>query len=217
MQNTKRNLTALATIAGLALGSSAQAASIVWTQGTITGDSIVDTTGTLMEAANFGDNTVTSPTINAVTFTGVDFGSSPTLSNLSGLGYDGGNNGTWSSTGETIDQLANTLARESGVGSQSATLTGLTDGAEYLVQFFIDHSTDTTMDINDGLGNTVTLNTLGEYATGTFTADGATQALNFSIGVGSQKLSGYQLRAVPEPSAAALIGLSALGLLRRRR
>ena len=58
---------------------------------------------------------------------------------------------------------------------------------------------------------------LGQFVIGTFTADAATQ--DFSFSSNARQLNAIQLRAVavPEPSSIALVGLSGLGLLIRRR
>ena len=63
---------------------------------------------------------------------------------------------------------------------------------------------------------------LGQFATGTFTADATTELVTFT---GEGTINGAQLRDItpatpaPEPAGLALfgVGLGALGLIRRRR
>ena len=52
----------------LALAASSDAAQVTWSSGVVTGDAIVSTRGTLVEACNFGDESTTSPVINGVPF-----------------------------------------------------------------------------------------------------------------------------------------------------
>lgn len=72
------------------------------------------------------------------------------------------------------------------------------------------------MTFGDGLGNTVDLN--GQFAIGTFTASGTTQDLTaLANGFGQAHINAFQVRAVPEPSSAALLGLAGFALILRRR
>jgi hypothetical protein len=60
----------------------------------------------------------------------------------------------------------------------------------------------------------------GHFVTGTFTANATTQDFLFTDTSPTQSttlLNAFQLRAIPEPSAALLGGLGMLALLRRRR
>lgn len=119
-----------------------------------------------------------------------------------------------------------------GSGSATVSLLGLTSGYTYEVQFWVNDARnrsdmetvprETTI---DGTSIVVDYNTtgantdagLGQYITGSFTADAATQ--NFSFTSGARQLNAIQLRltAVPEPSSTALLGLGGLAMILRRR
>ena len=71
-------------------------------------------------------------------------------------------------------------------------------------------------------GNTVDVGgsagLLGQYAIGTFTADGSNQTLSMdSQGFGNSFLTAYQIRTVPEPGTALLMGLGLMVLAVRSR
>jgi hypothetical protein len=71
-------------------------------------------------------------------------------------------------------------------------------------------------------GNTVDVGgsagLLGQYAIGTFTADGSNQTLSMdSQGFGNSFLTAYQIRTVPEPGSLTLLFGGLLGLLAYRR
>ncbi|MGB1127427.1 MAG: PEP-CTERM sorting domain-containing protein [Opitutales bacterium] len=115
-----------------------------------------------------------------------------------------------------------------GVG-QTLLLSGLTEGDIYQVQLFASDNRTTsgarTQHYGDGLGNysdTFAQNT-SSYVIGSFTADSSGTQTILIEGVsdpGKQVLSGYSLRAIPEPGTYALLGgLLALGhvMVRRRR
>lgn len=224
---------AIGTIAICLTTASLQAADITWVEtvvdttdgdtdpGAGLGDAAVSTNGVLIEAANFG--VLDDVTVNGVLFNGVDFDSSnPT--NLS-IAYDGGDNipsfgngGT--TTGGSIDTLTASFARDAGVSSHSAQLTGLTIGQEYEVQFiasFANLNRTTTFD-DGNVGSIVqSTNDPHSFSTGTFVADATTQAVNMTISAGSQFLSGYQLRAIPEPSTLLLAGIAGIAAISQRR
>ena len=125
-----------------------------------------------------------------------------------------------------------------GSGTSTITLNGLTEGQGYEVQFWVNDARnradmdtvprELTILESDGVTlsdvvvdyNTVGASTnagLGQFVIGTFTADEATQDFIFTSD--ARQLNALQLRtvAVPELSSIALVGLSGLGLLIRRR
>jgi hypothetical protein len=66
------------------------------------------------------------------------------------------------------------------------------------------------MTFGDGLGNTVDLNatggSLGQFVVGTFQADATGQILSMATnGFGNSHITGYQIRAIPEPSSGMLV------------
>jgi hypothetical protein len=173
----------------------ALAASVSWTSGVVTGDTVVSNDGSLIEACNFGNAFASSPVVNGVPFKTVDFTASESPSYLVGLTYNTGENGKLPGSG--VNELADTIAYRSGANPQTALLTGLTIGLDYEVQFFYYHNTvNRSVTILDDGGNDVTLSETGEplYATGVFTADATTQSLTFDASTGSQFLNAYQLR-----------------------
>lgn len=245
---TKKLLRSVCAAAAL-LAASAQAAPVVFgTPTTISADTDVATTGTLERALNFGQSNapaVASTTINGVTFdpfavasgngtTTVSLGNTSLTS--TGGGFLRGSNGFGAGTGisaaygSLLDQAFFTSSNNSNV---TLTLSGLTIGNSYLVQFFVQDSRSfgagATVTVNSG-GNSATLdynNTeaaggRGQFVTGTFTADAATQAFTF-VPTSNAIINGFQLRTtavIPEPSSLALIGVAgaaALAVKRLRR
>ena len=111
-------------------------------------------------------------------------------------------------------------------GSSTLTLSGLTEGQQYAVQYWVQDirggaetrtltlDSQTTLDYN----TSNTANTgFGQWAVGTFTADNTgSQAINIAS-TSYSEMNLFQLRAIPEPGAALLGGLGMLCLLRRRR
>ena len=114
------------------------------------------------------------------------------------------------------------------------TLGGLTNGTPYQVQVWANDSTG-SLSGNAALnpktiftaGNTVTLDDnnlnaaggLGQWVTGTFTADATSQNITITPDAGHLPvLNAFQLRVVPEPATLGLL-LSGLGsaLAARRR
>jgi hypothetical protein len=133
--------------------------------------------------------------------------------------------------GATDYTLAN--GKFAGAASASITLSGLTPGDVYLVQFWVTDprsfgigraetisagASDTnvpTLHYNQGVTGTE-----GQWVTGTFVADAShVQALNVSASADAQ-VNLFQLRdvtGVPEPTGLGLLALSGAALLSRRR
>jgi len=183
---------------GLVLPCGLHAAAIEWNAGVATGDAVVSDRGILLEAANFGDAGTTSPVVNGVSFTAIDFTAGQSPVRLVGLTYNTGEHGKLPGPG--INELFDTIAYRSGVDPQTAVLTGLEVGREYEVQFFYYHDhVNRSVEIGDSEGQAIRLSETGDplYASGTFTADGPEQILTFDASTGSQFLNAFQLRATP--------------------
>jgi len=232
------------------IDSLAVAATIIWgTPQTISGDTDVATTGALVYAYNIGGSGVGPTTISGVSFasfaissftTSVTVGD-VTLSESPGLliGYDNLGSSGAPYSGLTSDYRS--LLNGGGSATQpvtiTATLGGLTQGQEYLLQWWssnaeleIGFSGETLEFTTASAVNSVTLDAnisnqaggLGQYVIGTFTADGPTQQFTLespNTGFTAPLISGLQVRAVPEPATyvMALAGLACGGYAMRRR
>jgi MYXO-CTERM domain-containing protein len=106
----------------------------------------------------------------------------------------------------------------------SITVSGLSAGQPYQVQVWSNASPSQGRDsrISDGtnsvdlIGNTGS--GLGQYVIGSFIADGTTQTISVSaLGSLGGIVNAIQVRQVPTPGAAALLGLGGLMAGRRRR
>lgn len=209
----KKNATITA-ISLLAAGVS-QAATIAWTTSDIVDVSDIVTTGTLVEAINArgSGSTATDVTVAGVTFTG-----------STTLGNNNHNGDTFSF--DTGDADYNSLlgSIDFGPNSQSSTtytFSGLTEGQNYVVQFWYadgDGSANTRTMTLTGTGDNVLQG--NDYAVGTFTADvTGTQDLTWNASANGIRVNALQLRAVavPEPSSSALLGLGLLAVTLRRK
>ena len=239
-------LLAAISIAALALApaASTQAATITWGAAqNITGDSDVSLADSLVRAFNVGDTNVPSTTVNGVTFDPFPIPSqapSVTVGNFTlataatngergvGTGFAfGGAFGNLSASYQSL--LGSAGAPVNGGFAMTLTISGLTVGQSYLFQWWTNYSgmaspTDTT---TATAGNAITLdqNTsngsggLGQFAIGTFTADGSgSQSITFTAPSNTvPRLNGFQLRQVPEPSTWAMLSVGAGLLLAFRR
>lgn len=215
--------------------ASARASAITWGPATTaSADSDVVTNGLLVAAYNVGVTTGFSPlTINTVTFTAVGLTSGMPSGSPEFWNPDGAAFGTASGLSSAYQDMLRSGAEAH--PSATLTLTGLTIGHPYLVQLWVDDSrgggvATRTETLTSTGGNTVQLafnfpqvsGGAGQFAVGTFFADGANQVINISgsaTGVSAiSQINAYQLRdLVPEPSTIALLSLGGLLLFRRRR
>jgi len=231
-------------LVGLALPT-AHAAPIAWeTPQTIAGDSDVATTGSLVYAYNVGSSTavLSTVTVNGVAFqpfpitnfpatNSFTFGS-VTISESPGLlfGYDlGSSSGPYSALSAVYRSV---LDGGGGAGvpeTVTVSLGGLSSGQQYLFQWWASNAANdvnvttvtgsatnaVTLDSND----TNTAGGLGQFVTGTFTADSPTQDITFTGAGNSPLINAFQIRAVPEPSTCimALAGLACGGFSMWRR
>jgi hypothetical protein len=234
----------------------AKAAVINWGSAQdITGSSDVITTGTLFASANFfstgteagsGNITVngvqfvgfqsariqspgsgpTSLTVGNITLTGT----SPQANNVNLQGFAGA--GGPASYNGLLNQLA-FLYNTNTTGTMGVDIGGLTNGAQYLIQFWVNDSRADPFATRTSLvgGTSLAVNTtgtaggFGQYITGTFTADSTTQSFQSIGGVGSTAYANaMQVRmvAVPEQSTWVMAGagialVATCGEVRRRR
>ncbi len=236
------SLMALASALALTAVQSSQAAVVTWSTPTqIAADTDVSTVGTLFSAVNI--NSGSDTTVNGVTFLGV--ASPPTSGSTS---YDSGRitlesaaavfnyNALGSTTGSaTYDALF--TAGHGGGGAGVLTFNSLSVGQEYQVQYWANdsrpfpvlHGRTVTLQDPDG-GSLVTLlqndsaataTNLGQYAIGSFVADGASQTIDLG-GPTGYNAAAVQLRSItsgPEPSSLALLalGLGVVGIRSRKR
>ena len=217
----------------------------------ISGDTDVLNTGALVGAFNVGDGGVGATTVNGVAFSpfAVNSGggavSNVTVGNfnlstadvfLSDNTLYGSGSNPFASLSSSYQTLLRSATEVSNLVIDPATfnltLSGLTMGTQYKFQWFASASGPGTALHASSAGSSITLsdNTtnleggLGQYAIGTFTADAASQVINFSSAGGANPtalINGFQLRdfgPVPEPTGVATAMLCmGVAALRRKR
>ncbi|WAC19697.1 hypothetical protein OVA24_20985 [Luteolibacter sp. SL250] len=246
-------------VASFALASVASGA-ITWnTPQDIANDvTQISTTGSLVYAYSFSNVNTGSTTINTVAFSNTNTTSvagaysvaflSPSTTitvgtdvSLASGAYNGLDGSYKSLIGREIRTGGGTTGGPSsgGVGAADdayyngyrVTLNGLTDGAAYQVQIWLNDSRNTNTAYL-GFGHLdgsvlVDYNTsdaaggIGQYVVGEFVATGTSQTFDFTTAAAEVNnvalLNAFQVRQVPEPSAAifGLLGLSCLAFRRR--
>jgi hypothetical protein len=231
---------------GCVLGLSAaqaRAATILWGLPTnIAGDTDVLNLGSTFAAANFGGAGVPSTTVNSVTFSGFAVTGTPmsvtqgnitlsTLTSLSGSATIGSSasppfSALTTSYKTLLGPAVSTTVSEGTVSnSLQVTVSNLTVGQPYELELFSNLSSianTSAVDISGGpalrSNATDTVGGTGQYALGTFIADGSTQSFTVSGdpagdygGIGSLvELNAMQVRSVPEPDSVSLLAVSAL-------
>jgi hypothetical protein len=203
----------LAAAAAVAFVGSASAATISWGSAfSITSASDIDNSGSAFLADSMGGGT---PTVNGVVFQDV----------LDTGPFFDPNIWTTSTGDAGLDAILQSHDNFEGPnGPYELTLTGLSIGTLYQVQYIATHDIRTccstrTSTLGDGNGNltgpSFTRST-GGSAIGTFTADGTTQLIEV-YGDIDPAIAGIIVRVIPEPGSLALLGLGGLAMLRRRR
>lgn len=239
MKNLFRSAAFASLLIASALGGmamqSANAAVITWGAATtISGTSDVNTAGTLYAASSFGS---TSVTVNGVTFAAwspAPSGNNPQTNGVFTLNNGATGYGQFNAFGsasapfsglptEYKDLLSDAIVSFAG-GSPLVTISGLTSGQTYSIQFWGNESRggqSTRTQTVDGI--TLDLNTsnaeggVGQWISGTFTADAATQS--FTVAANDTYYNAIQVRVVPEPSSIAGLGVLGAGVaafVRRR-
>ena len=203
----------------------ASAANVIWnTVQAVTAATDVNTTGTLEYARGFGSvsTTVSGVTFNNTTSYSDTFEFSFT-GFMNGITFIGSNNPEGQAYATLLDSGRYVQA---GTLTAGITLSDLTVGQDYLVQFWVadfrNFTADRTMTITGGSGTSGQLTYLSasasdaSYVIGNFTADSTAQLFTLNANQDAQ-ISAVQIRAVPEPTSALLSALGAVALLRRRR
>jgi len=207
---SKKLLLAFTSLTALALTGNAQPppnATITWGGATtISGDSDVDTTGSLLYAYHFGyayPGPLPDTTINGVTFQGIQmtfanplsFGAGNTMTETT-PGYSLGEVGLGGSVPAPFNNLSGSykaMLSEAAFSNNASTvqlkLSGLTVGNQYEIQWWTNVSGDgwACPLTQATAGNSVTLNAnaagvgggLGQFVTGSFTATSASETVNF--------------------------------------
>lgn len=208
----------------------------------LVGDSDVSTAGTLTYAYVFGGSSVTSQTVNGVTFSpfaipGQEFGSL-TVGNatLSATEFN------WNVTSSDQAPYANLSSDYQGLlgenafshgGALTLTLGGLTAGQTYEVQIWINNSFNSAVNysatVSDGtqVSSAISGNTsgqiggLGQYVIGVVTLGGEQTDLQLTLSPVSADagVNAVQIRAVPEPGVIIYVlgGLTVVGWMALQR
>ena len=188
-------------------------------------DGLVSTNGTSVSAFNFGADAdiASDPTVvNTVSFATYNPGDG-SVSGFVHNGADGsGANGAGDNTTLTLSGVFHTAGTNGHLQ-----YSGLTIGQQYEVQMVFSDTrgilTPDLMQIWDtatpgGAADFTTADiATAQIVTGTFTANASTQDFYLTQSTGVGDFDGYigaiQLRAVPEPSSTALLGLGGLALI----
>ena len=231
-------VTSFATLVATPL--TATSAPIVWgSPQTVSGDSDVDTTGSLAYAFTFGGTSAPpSTTVNGVTFSPFTIPNGIVTSttvgnvtltefpgNLFGLNTFGSASLPFSGLSSNYQTLLGSGAYADVPNTITVSLNGLTSGQDYLLQWWTNNSSNATPVFGGSFTNTtatavnaVTLDAnttnlvggLGQFAIGTFTASGTTQTFALTEPSGLNPLiNALQVRAVPEPTSSALAAVAA--------
>jgi hypothetical protein len=221
-----------ASLFAVRVGDTSSAALISWGAAqTISGDSDVSTTGSLVYAYNIGNSAVQATTVNGVTFAPFVFPDrsafvtssgtgSATFTEFGGALWGIATLGTGSTPYSNLSSDYRTLLDFGGGATPYDTITaalgGLTIGQQYQLQWWTSNAADirspgsyALVSTQASATNQVTLDNnvtdavggLGQFVIGTFTADSTTQNVSFEGVGGDPLINAFQVRAVPEPSS----------------
>lgn len=220
-------------IATLAL-SAANAASILFGSATnISGDLDVSTSGTFVMAHHFTQ----AVTVNSVPFAAfpiTNFTPTATVgaqsitsadNNLFSANWFGSTSAPFSNLSTDYKALLTSLVTNAYAMPITLTLGGLSIGQLYQVQLWSSQSTSGSGTVSLLAGNSVNLNInvggqnggLGQFVTGTFTADATTQNIGILMDTAAPSINAFQVRAIPELSSSLALLASSILLIRRRR
>jgi hypothetical protein len=229
----------------LAMAGRSQAQDIAWDSAVyMNGDTDISTPGAYFDAVYFGGSRSPSYTDQGVTFNSLTtFGTDPsgdiTLSSGGSTGNGGAVNGAYpayptsSSASATYSDIVSGLAYayymndQTDIPAETVTLSNLTNGDAYQVQVWCYDGYDTPAKVDSELtganSTSFTKPYIGQFAIGTFTANGQTETFNVvGPAAGFAIMNAVSVQAiVPEPATcgimAAGFGMLLAGKCFRRR
>lgn len=227
----------------LALSVTSRAAVVSYTSQLFTNATDVSTNGTLVKAVNLGKGggtgTNNGPATTVVVINGVTFSSdsgtgTSDFADSAGDYYYDNYTGTGVITGVPdvdANAMLDSIEFGPGIGNSLATLTNLTIGQAYELQIIdlratpaaggsMSYGYAATVGGTEVYDLTGLVRSAPRITTGTFIADAVSQEIHVATTYANGnnlEVAAFQLRAVPEPSSAALLGLGGLALLLRRR
>jgi len=214
---------------------------ITWNVSTISADTDVITTGTLVSAVRIGTNGYPGPTgnvtVNGVTFVPGLYSSNPISEGAFDLSYLGSNSLYGNAVtlyGSPLGDLLSQGVNEQGGSVGQLTINGLTNGNDYELQVFSflgDYNNpdgvngsfikfDPSTAGYTGSGSTAVN---GQFLVASFTASSTSLTLDWSVngGVKQAAINALQLRdvtiVVPEPSTVFLSCMGGVAIWWRRR
>ncbi len=215
----------------VSLGTLSHAAEVQWSVENFTSTAQVTNSGTLITALNLGG--VADVSMNGVNFTVGNIASGSASENYF-------EDTAFSIAGLSVleqNSLLDSINYVPGAGQslvpvdEGSMLNALTSGQDYLIQFIVcdyrsatkkmDFGYDTVTDGIDWNLQDVNIGSEGpKIVTGIFTADDTQQLIYGQVDeVGQLNFisNAYQIRAIPEPSVALLLGTAAAGMFIIRR
>jgi hypothetical protein len=159
------------------------------------GDSIVATSGTLVEARNLG--AAVNETVNGVAFTGQSTRDGlDTAFASTGLYVDGG-------ISASFESIMDSFAYRAATGNATLTLTGLTSGQTYQLQLFVsDDRTTSSANLRqqrytlDSYVSAFVTNGTSYALACAFIAGGSTQSVTVGWTAGNVVLNAFQVRQI---------------------
>ena len=226
--------------------ATAPAATLTWgAPTTISADTNVVNAGVTVGAFRLGSTGLAAAAVNGVTFAPVGLAEGTNVITFGNFTFNAGaSSSTNTAAGSTAAPYSNLsiplknllqAGTFSELNRMTLTMGGLTVGRNYTFQWFSSNAGifsdyagalvratggtgEVTIDTNTGgsVGAGQAFGGIGQFATGTFTADATSQVITFVSPNDYTYLTAFQLRTIPEPSTTLLGALAGLTLLRRR-